>query len=515
MSTCIAVTDSVERWGVFEIALEGKTAGNPFTDYEIKGTFQGDCEHKCVDGFYDGEGVYRVRFMPSFTGEYTYKIYGSFRDGDAVEGRFMVTPAGEGNHGPVRVSHVFHFAYEDGTPYYSIGTTCYVWALQREELQEQTLATLKDSAFNKIRFCIFPKHYDYNLREPYSYPYEGTPCDSSVLTPENFHAYNGCAPGNDWDYRRFNPKHFAHLERRIKDLMELGIEADLIVMHPYDRWGFSMMSKEEDDLYWKYVIARFAAYRNVWWSLANEYDLMPQKSLADWERYAAIICEKDVYGHLRSIHNCKQMYDYTRPWITHCSVQRIDPYLSGERVQEWRERYQKPVVLDEIVYEGNIQHNWGNISGEEMTRRFWEGAVRGGYPGHGETYLAEDHILWWSHGGVLKGTSPERFKFLLQILQETPGPGLKPYVPNPFGEDLAGTVDSLIPVPYYLYYYGYRRPGFKEYYFDDEKEYVAEVLDTWNMTVTKSGTFRGKFKVELPGREYIAVRIYEKGLLAE
>ena len=116
MSTCIAVTDSVERWGVFEIALEGKTAGNPFTDYEIKGAFQGDCEHKCVDGFYDEEGVYRVRFMPSFTGEYTYKIYGSFRDGDAVEGRFMVTPAGEGNHGPVRVSHVFHFAYEDGTP---------------------------------------------------------------------------------------------------------------------------------------------------------------------------------------------------------------------------------------------------------------------------------------------------------------------------------------------------------------------------------------------------------------
>ena len=28
MSTCIAVTDSVERWDVFEIALEGKTAGN-------------------------------------------------------------------------------------------------------------------------------------------------------------------------------------------------------------------------------------------------------------------------------------------------------------------------------------------------------------------------------------------------------------------------------------------------------------------------------------------------------
>ena len=39
------------------------------------------------------------------------------------------------------------------------------------------------------------------------------------------------------------------------------------------------MSKEADTLYYNYIIARFSAYRNVWWSLANEYDLMPQKSL--------------------------------------------------------------------------------------------------------------------------------------------------------------------------------------------------------------------------------------------
>lgn len=514
MSILISVTNTVEKWGIFEAAFKGKSDGNPFIDYEIKGEFTGKNEHKCVDGFYDGEGVYRIRFMPSFEGTYQYRIWGSFSEEPVNEGTFTVTPAEKGNHGPVHVANTFHFAYEDGTPYYSIGTTCYVWALQSMELQEQTLQTLKDSAFNKIRFCILPKHYDYNLNEPYSYPYEGTPMDSSVLTTDNFKEYDGCPDGNDWDYTRFNPKHFAHLEKRIKDLMELGIEADLIVMHPYDRWGFSMMTKEQDDLYWRYVIARFSAYRNVWWSLANEYDLMPQKSLEDWERYAAIICEKDVYNHLRSIHNCRKIYDYKRPWVTHCSIQRIDPYMSGEMVTEWREIYQKPVVLDEIVYEGNIEHNWGNISGEEMNRRFWEGAVRGGYPGHGETYLAKDRILWWSHGGVLKGTSPERFKFLLRILKETPGHGLKQLV-HPFLEDIAATVDSPIPVPYYIYYYGYRRPAFKEYQFDDDREYEVEILDTWNMTITKCGTHKGRFKIELPGKEYIAVRIYEKGLLNE
>ena len=28
---------TVERWGMLELSLPGKTAGNPFTDYEIRG----------------------------------------------------------------------------------------------------------------------------------------------------------------------------------------------------------------------------------------------------------------------------------------------------------------------------------------------------------------------------------------------------------------------------------------------------------------------------------------------
>ena len=65
--------------------------------------------------------------------------------------------------------------------------------------KRQTLQTLKESAFNKIRFCIFPKHYDYNLGEPRSYPYEGTPMDSTVLTKDNFQEYTGKTEGNHFD----------------------------------------------------------------------------------------------------------------------------------------------------------------------------------------------------------------------------------------------------------------------------------------------------------------------------
>ena len=66
-------TDRVERWGCFELSLPGKQDGNPFTDYTIHGRFRGEHETVSADGFYDGEGIYRIRFMPSFPGVYHYE----------------------------------------------------------------------------------------------------------------------------------------------------------------------------------------------------------------------------------------------------------------------------------------------------------------------------------------------------------------------------------------------------------------------------------------------------------
>lgn len=500
---------TVNRWGTLELSFHGKTEGNPFTDYSITGTFTGANEQITVDGFYDGMGIYKIRFMPSFTGSYTYEINGSFAE-EAQSGQFEVTEPEEGNHGMVHVANTYHFAYSDGTPYYSIGTTCYVWDLQSDEQIQETLESLKKSAFNKIRFCIFPKHYDYNLGEPRSYPYEGTPMNSSVLTKDNFLQYTGKTQGNHFDFTRFNPKHFQNIDRCILALRDLGIEADLIVMHPYDRWGFSQMTHEEDMLYWRYVLARFSAYRNVWWSLANEYDLMEHKTLKDWESYADLICKKDPYHHLRSIHNCRRMYDYSRPWVTHCSVQRTDLYKTAEMGDELRERFQKPVVFDEIAYEGNIQHGWGNITPEEMVRRFWEAACRGCYPGHSETYMNPKDILWWSHGGKLHGESWKRFALLRDVMKQTPGLGLK------LQKD--GEWDSVTAVPeaepdelkthsYYLHYYSFMRPSFRDYYVDDTTEYRVKVIDTWNMTIQDLGVHKGKIHIDLPGRPYMAVQM--------
>ena len=53
----------------------------------------------------------------------------------------------------------------------------------------------------------------------------------------------GESSNNKWDYSRFNPAFFKTLEQQIDALDQLGIEADLILFHPYDkgRWGFDSL----------------------------------------------------------------------------------------------------------------------------------------------------------------------------------------------------------------------------------------------------------------------------------
>jgi hypothetical protein len=187
MAECI-YDRQVQKWGLFEARVAGKSIGNPFTDYEIQGTFTGKEEIKKVNGFYDGNGEYVIRFMPNYEGHYTFEISGSFSE-KTYQGTFEAVSPTKGNHGYVQVSDVCHFRYASGRPYYCVGTTCYAWVHQPLERKEQTLKTLSDNAFNKIRFCIFPKHYDYNYADPITFPYEGAPCDNSGLNRNTMFAY--------------------------------------------------------------------------------------------------------------------------------------------------------------------------------------------------------------------------------------------------------------------------------------------------------------------------------------
>ncbi len=492
----------VEQWGLFEIELRGPADGNPFVDVRLDATFTDGKRSTKVPGFYDGDGVYRVRFMPDVRGEWSYATSSNRPALNGKSGRFTVgAPTGK-NRGPVGVRNRFHFAYADGSPYYPIGTTCYAWTHAGEDIQTQTLATLKASPFNKLRMCVFPKWYAYNRTEPPRYPFAGT-------------------PPNRWDPTHFDVGFFRHLERRVADLRDLGIEADLILFHPYDggHWGFDRMSAEADDRYVRYVVARLAAYRNVWWSLANEFDFMKEKTDADWNRMLKLVAERDPHAHLRSIHNGTRLFNQTHPLLTHASLQNGSAVADFGRAGLYRDVYEKPIVFDEAKYEGDFEQRWGNLTAEEMVHRFWQGAIAGTYVGHGETYRTPNEIVWWSHGGQLRGSSASRIAFLRKVLEDGPAAGLEP-IDKWQDERTAGRAGE-----YYLVYFGREKP---------DRWTVAvpkgaakgpftvgiEIIDTWNMTVTPvSGRFElkpvGRYllradppaEIPLPAEKYQLLRI--------
>ena len=479
----------IEQFDIYEFNLKGPSNGNPFIDVSLAAVFTLGYRSVEVEGFYDGEGDYKVRFMPDTVGEWLYHTKSNGKALNGKKGSFTCVPAKENNHGPVSVARTWHFSYADGKPFFPFGTTCYAWIHQSDEMVEQTLKTLRTNSFNKVRMCIFPKWYQYNRAEPKFYPF---PRSTDKSQPN--------------DFTKFNPAFFANFDYCIGQLRDLGIEADVILFHPYDKWGYDNMPADVQERYVRYVIARIGAYRNVWWSLANEYDFMKFMSVQDFQRLIQLVQQYDPYQHLRSMHYSQKIPDYTNPVYTHASLQTSN-FSKGK---EWRDEWKKPVVYDEVQYEGNISSRWGNITGEELTRRFYLGILAGCYVSHGETILKpgdelNDHQqLWWSKGGVLRGKSPERIAFLKKIVEDSTFTG---FTPGNNSKLAAETNNPSKPNSRVMIFYFDCHQPFSWQYDLGHGTFKAELIDTWNMKIAElPGSYTKKCELKLIGKPWQLIR---------
>lgn len=497
-----ATPERVERWGLLEVALEATVAGNPYA-VEVVGVFTDGRATVRAPGFFDGDDTWRIRFSPPETGTWRWTSESAVAALNGRSGQFEAVAPSSGNHGPVGVVETYHFAHADGTPFHQIGTTAYGWTHQPEAKRRQTLETLKTAPFNKMRMLVFP--------------------NASVKTNEALFPFEKTGSGDkDWDLTRFNPAYFRRLEACVAALVDLGIQADVILFHPYDgKYGFDEMPTEADDRYVRYVVARLAAYRNVWWSMANEFDILKTKTDTDWDRLFQLVQASDPYGRLRSIHNWRRLYDNGKPWVTHSSIQNGSAVLDDARAETYRSVWQKAVIFDEVCYEGSLDERWGNLTGPQMVRAFWHGLIAGTYVGHSECFPVDGGEFWLGEGGALRGESAPRLAFLKALMEAGPKPGVEP-IDKWWEQHLGG-----VPGRYYLRYFGDEAPT--EWAVDlprDEivggERFNVDVIDTWNMTVE---AVPGEFTMQkrddtkyffrdparptltLPGRQWMAVRL--------
>ena len=99
----------------------------------------------------------------------------------------------------------------------------------------------------------------------------------------------------------------------------------------------------------------------------------------------------------------------------------------------------KPIVMDEVRYEGNISAEWGALSAADETQRFWLFFAKGAHTGHSECILpaawtsactgtsgyppgecACSPNMWWNHGGALNGGAARKLAFFRTYVDALP-----------------------------------------------------------------------------------------------
>lgn len=88
------------------------------------------------------------------------------------------------------------------------------------------------------------------------------------------------------------------------------------------------------------------------------------------------------------------------------------------------------------------------------------------------------------------------------MLAEVPGGVLDP-APSDWDVPWAQSADGSVRVAYF----GFNRPRFRNVVLGDG-DWVIDVIDTWNMTIDRvDGIHSATARVELPGRQFVAVRL--------
>jgi hypothetical protein len=227
----VAGQQTVEQWNFIEVAQNGPVDSptfNPFVEVTFSATFEQSsggitATSITVPGFYDGAGLYIVRFAPSLQGPWNYTTASNSPQLPPQVGSFVCVKPGAANHGPVVVdaANPLAFAYADGTNHFSVGSTSYAWVHLNPANANATLATLRAAPFNKLRMTVFPKYYPWTHVEPAPTDFFAFPRVQPPPPP----CYECCPDyAGTFDLTRFHPPFWRAFEGYVQALGGMGVQ---------------------------------------------------------------------------------------------------------------------------------------------------------------------------------------------------------------------------------------------------------------------------------------------------
>ncbi len=249
----------VPQWSVHELtfAASGNYA-NPYTEVSLRAVFTGPGGVKqAIKGFWDGGQVFKVRFTPTLQGDWSYVTESNDAGLNAKRGSIKCAAPQRGgiqSRGFLRrdAEHPYHFIFDDGARFFMWGTTYY--GVMRNAMVgdrwKEAITNTRAYGINKARMYIY-----------------------STWKPGGVTPYPPTSPfevaGESADRDRLNLPFWRKLDEVVRFMAEKDMLADLIVFWSQPE---SYGTTEQNHRYASYAVARYAAFPNVMWCVANEWN---------------------------------------------------------------------------------------------------------------------------------------------------------------------------------------------------------------------------------------------------
>ena len=405
---CLAqAQSSVPKWATHELRLTASgDSSNWYADPNagVTAAFSGPGGvTRNVAGFWDGGNSFTVRFTPWVEGAWTYRTSSPDAGLNGKAGTFTCVAPLAGSHGFLRIDarHPYSFVWDDGTRYFMWGQTYYD-VLQPALVNDNwktSVAKSLEYGMNKLRMHVYAQNFYKPGIEFTKYP------DAQPYLGES----------KDPDRDRLNVPYFRKLDEMVQYMGSRGMVADLIITNPYFA-NRQFGTAQQNDRFVRYVVARYAAYPNVIWCVANEWDLSSKaykgvyrQVKADFERMGALVREADPWmaegAFLRplSIHNTSRGFEFFgSSWPTYAINQYGGWNPDYDNGDQWGNAgivhnlgHNMPVVNDEYGYIGQISPKPRirvNMTRIRLRGALWGIAVAGGYGSAGDFRVTPDSM---------------------------------------------------------------------------------------------------------------------------
>ncbi len=420
------------------LTLPAAPAGNPFTDLSLTGELRpAGGPAVTVTGFCDSADgtTYRIRFMPRRTGRHEYRLQLAAPDGThPVEGSFEAVEAGRPGLVEVDPEFPYHFRYSgSGQHYFWNSTTTYALiGVRDDQAIAAGLERLARLGVNRIRAALIPPRVSSGQQwyEP------------AVVTDDTFTFCVNVWPAErpddvkdpGFDTSRFNVAHFQKYERLLRRARDLGIQVSVI---PYvdgrlpgvDPFRPERAGCPDEERYYRYLVARLAAFSNVMWDVTNEWHLFRTEPWVN--QMGALIRASDPYGHLISVHGHSKFPFHAAPWVSFAMYQSWDEhggydFLLRHRREQAATGRPLPQINEEYGYEDHYPKGWGESrvaparSADNRRRLAWEMTMAGAYQTTGERADVPGQGGWITGRGNATMVMLEGYRHLRAFFEKLP-----------------------------------------------------------------------------------------------